>query len=77
MNVVDKKVWLQFKCKVCGSVCEAEPEDTTGIPNLDSDGDKVGAIPVVACGHCGGEHKVPSKKITPKVQKFAEEHCRK
>lgn len=77
MKIVDQKVWFEFTCNVCGSTCQADPEDTTGIPNTDSDGDKVGAIPVVACGYCGCEHTVPAAKRTPKIERLAAERCRK
>jgi transcription elongation factor Elf1 len=76
MKILVQKVWWIFTCKVCKSKCQAEPGDVTARPNTDSEGDVVGYIPVVACGHCGKERDVPANKLTPKIKSIATEKGR-
>lgn len=70
MKVVTEKVWWEFKCKACGSKCQAEPEDVTSRPNTDCEGDTVGHICVVECGKCGKQHDVPARKVTNKIKEI-------
>lgn len=74
MKVVKEKIWWEFTCRACGSECEAEPNDVTGHANLDCDLDVFSYTPVVECGKCGKEHRVPTKKITEKIQNIATEN---
>lgn len=72
MKILVEKVWWIFTCRVCKSKCQAEPTDVNGQANNDSDGDTINYIPIVACGKCGAEHKVPPNKMTPKIFNLAQ-----
>lgn len=77
MKITKTTVWWKFTCRICKAKIEAEPEDVTGRPNIDSDGDTVGTIPIVACGNCGAERDVPFRLRTPKIESLADSRCRK
>ncbi len=71
MKIIKDTIWWKFTCRVCKAKLQAEPDDVTGRPNIDSDGDKVGVIPVVACEKCGAIRDVPDRKITPLIRQIA------
>lgn len=72
MKVTKEEIWWEFTCKVCGSVCQAEPADARWTSVLDYEGDDLGCREhFVECGKCGGRHKIPSAKLTPYITKLA------
>ena len=38
MKIKEEKVWWEFTCIACGSVCEAEPDDAAYRSNIDYEG---------------------------------------
>ncbi len=69
MKVTEEKIWWEFKCKGCGSTCQAEPNDVTSRPGQpDCDGDVLNYICVVECGKCGKPHNVPQRKLTERIE---------
>ena len=77
MRVISAPTWWSFKCKACSAEIEAEPEDVSGRPQIDCDGDCLGYFPCVSCGRCGKEHDVPSSLLTPKIYDLATTNKRK
>ena len=71
MKVVDVPLWWEFTCTACGATCQADVTDVVSRPNVDSEGDTVGVIPVVCCGHCGKKHDVPERLLTEKIREIA------
>ena len=68
MKILKEEVWWKFTCRVCKSVCQAEPSDVRAESVPDYHGDHVGCYDYyVECGKCGAERKVPENKLTKKI----------
>lgn len=71
MEVLEAPDWWVFTCRACKAKCKAEPKDVIGRPNPDADGDVLTYTPVVKCGRCGEQRKVPEKLVSEEILKTA------